>query len=217
MNDSIKMAGAAVVGAGIGFFVGYKLLEKRLEEAFDERIDQETSKMREFYNLVEKPFATPQDAVKELIPDPPAEPEDPRQPNMKVAYHKIVQTEYTDAQADEAEAAAAVEETQNVFDNAPRDSSKAYVIPEDVYMANETGFQQNTLTYYEGDDTLVDERDEIMASPHDVIGENFRTQFGEDSRNGNIVYFRHEKLGLEFEVVRSEGSYKREVLGEETG
>lgn len=217
MNQTIKMAGASVVGAGIGFFVGYKLLEKRLEAAFDERLNEETAKMREYYEVVKKPFATPQEALEELIPEPPVEAEDPRQPNMKVAYHKIVATEYTEAQADEAEAAAAVEEIHNVFDDPPRDVSKAYVISEDDFMGNATGFVQSTLTYYAGDDTLVDDHEEIIASPHDVIGSDFRTQFGNDSRNENTVYFRHEKLGLEFEVVRSDGTYKREVLGEESG
>lgn len=217
MNQSIKMAGAALVGAGVGFFVGYKLLETRLAEAFDERLNEETSKMREFYEVVKKPYATPEEAAKDLIPEPPAEVEDPREPNMRTAYHKIVKTEYTEAQADEAEAAAAVEDTQSIFDNAPRDSTKPYIISEDDYMGNDTGFDQSTLTWYSVDDVLVDERDEVLASPHDVIGTQFRTQFGEDSRSANTVYFRHEKLGLEFEVVRSEGSYKREVLGEETG
>lgn len=217
MNQAIKTVGAAVVGAGIGFFVGYKLLERRLEEAFDERLNEETAKMREFYSAVKKPYATPEEAVKDLIPEAPVENEDPRQSNLKTAYHKIVQKEYTEAQADEAEAAAAVEETHSVFDNIPRDSSKPYVIAEDDFMGNDTGFDQSTLTWYSEDDVLTDERDEIIASPHDVIGKDFRAQFGVDSRDSNTVYYRNEKLGLEFHVVRSEGSYKREVLGEETG
>ena len=217
MDQSLKMAGAAVVGAGIGFFAGYKLLEKRLSEQFDERMQREEELMRQHYSLVKKPYATPQEALKDLVPEAPKADEDPRDKNMRVAYHKIVQTEYVESQGDEAEAAAAVEQTVSVFNNTPRDSAKPYVVAEDEYMANDSGFEQSTLTYYEADDTLVDERDEIIASPHDVIGEQFRTQFGVDSRNENIVYFRHEKLGLEFEVVRSEGSYKKEVLGEESG
>lgn len=216
MNQAIKMAGAAVVGAGIGYFVGYKILEKRLAEAFDERLEQETSKMREFYEVVKKPYATPEEAVEALIPEAP-EGQDPREKNLKTAYHKIVKKEYVDAQADEQEAAAAVEEIHNIFDKPAPDPREPYVIAEDDFMGNDNGFGQSTLTWYAVDDVLVDERDEIIASPNDTIGEKFRTQFGEDSRDQNIVYIRHEKLGLEFEVVRSEGSYKREVLGEESG
>lgn len=216
MNQSIKMAGAAMMGAGVGFFVGYKLLEKRLESAFDERLDTETSKMREYYELVKKPYPTPEAAVEDLIPDAPLAAEDPREPNMRVAYHKIVQTQYTEeAKADESEARVA-EEVLNVFDG-PRDTHVPYVIDQDDFMGNATGFQQSTLTWYSADDTVVDERDEIIASPDDVIGSGFRTKFGEYSSDSNTVHIRNEKLGLEFEVVKSEGSYKREVLGEETG
>jgi len=202
----------------VGFFVGYKLLEKRLEEAFDERIQREEQMMREHYSLVRKPYATAEEAAKDLIPEPPKADEDPREPNMRTAYHKIVQstTPEDEAAADEKEAIA-VDRVVNVFEHALPDYGKPYVIPMDEYMGQVKGFDQNTLTYYEDDDTLVDERDNPMDGPDDVLGSNFRTQFGVESSDANTVHIRNEKLGLEFEVVRSYGSYKREVLGEETG
>jgi hypothetical protein len=215
MNESVKIAGAAVLGAGVGFFVGYKLLEKRLEQAFDERIQHEERLMREHYSLVRKPYATAEEAAKDLIPDPPMADEDPREPNMRVAYHKIVQRETSE---DEAAAEDTAEDRViNVFEHSPPDYGKPYVIPMDEYMGNVKGFEQNTLTYYEEDDTLVDERDNPMDGPNDVLGSNFRIQFGVESSDANTVHIRNEKLGLEFEVVRSYGSYKREVLGEEPG
>lgn len=215
MNQSIKMAGAAVVGAGIGFFVGYRLLEKRLSEQFDERMQREEALMREHYSLVRKPYATPQEALKDLAPEAPPTAEDPREPNMRTAYHKIVQTEY-ETTGDEPELKAIVEEgVQNVFDTIV-DKSKPYVISQDEYTEG-SDFEQSTLTYYAQDDVLVDERDNIMDGPNDALGANFRALFGEDSRDANTVHIRNAKLGLEFEVVRSEGSYKKEVLGEESG
>jgi hypothetical protein len=217
MNDAVKMAAAATLGGGIGFFVGYKLLEKRLSEAFDERIQREEEAMREHYSLVRKPYASPQEALEDLVPEPPIA-EDPREPNMRTAYHKIVQQEEVeeDATATLDELEVAVAESQvNIFDKVDRDAGKPYVISMDEFMANESGLSQNTLTYYETDDTLVDERDHPMAAPNDVIGSNFRVEFGVKSSDANTVHIRNEKLGLEFEVVRSYGSYKREVLGEE--
>lgn len=219
MNQSIKMAGVAVVGAGVGFFVGYKLLEKRLEEAFDERVEQETAKMKEFYSVVKKPYASPQDALKDLVPEPPLADGDPREPNMRTAYHKIVQSEYTDADSAKAVADSPTPTeavSKNIFET-QRDNSKPYVLDHKEFEENESGFGQSTLTWYEADDTLTDERDEILSSPTDVIGSEFRTLFGQGSQDDNTVHIRNEKLGLEFEVVKSDGSYKREVLGEETG
>lgn len=216
MNDAVKMAAAAALGGGIGFFVGYKLLEKRLSDQFDERLQYEEELMRQHFSLAKKPYASPQEALEDLVPETPIA-VDPREPNMRTAYHKIVQQEYSEegeAEADELEAAAA-ESPVNIFDTAGPDASKPYVISMDEFMANESNLGQNTLTYYETDDTLVDERDHPMAAPNDVIGSNFRVEFGVKSSDANTVHIRNEKLGLEFEVVRSYGSYKREVLGEE--
>ena len=71
-----------------------------------------------------------------------------------------------------------------------------------------------TITYYEGDDTLVDEGDEIFPDISGVIGYESLNSFGKGSEDPDVVYVRNEKLGIDYEVIRNKESFKEMVLGE---
>lgn len=206
MNEGIKLAGAAAVSAGIGFVVGYKLLEKRLEKQFDERLEQETKDMREVYQNLKQPYSSPEEAVEALVV--PKLAEDPRVKNGKTAYHKV------EPKIEIPEQEVVVNSTtivQNVFDTTgPR------LITQDEFMANETEpeHQQVTVTYYAGSDQLCGERDEPIDNAELVVGTEFKTKFGWESSDPHTVHVRNEGLHMDFEVVRSEGSYEEEVLGQ---
>jgi hypothetical protein len=72
-----------------------------------------------------------------------------------------------------------------------------------------------TLTYYQADDTLVDEDEEIISDVEKLIGSYALSNFGVDSEDPEVVYVRNEKLAVDYEVVRiPNGSYSETVLGE---
>jgi hypothetical protein len=207
MNEQIKLAGVALLGAGVGFAVGYKLLEKRLAEQFDQRLEQETHDMREFYQTVRQPYASPEDAVKELVL--PEVAKDPRVKNNATQYNKIVPS--TDEGLREfKEPTPPAPVVQNVFDaNGPR------LITQDEFMQNEPEHQQATLTYYEASDQLCGEADEPIDNEELVVGLQYKEKFGWNSSDENVVHIRNSGLHMDFEVLRSEGSYEKEVLGVE--
>lgn len=220
MNESLKIVGASVLGLAAGAAVGYKIAEKRLAAEFEERLAQETAEMRVFYSSVKQKYDTPQEAVKDLIEEVPEEPvvEDPRVNPQKIAYHKIVKTEaYKEAESDENEEGAAVaaeeEIRHNVFVTKP-DPDKPYVISQEEFMANESGHNQVTLTYYEKGGVLTDERDDILDDATNMVGEWFASSFGEGSSDDSVVHVRNDKIGIEFEICKSERSYEEDVLGE---
>ena len=97
MRSHLLIATVALGSGAMGVFVGYKIAEKRLGTAFDQRLDKETADMKEYYQLAKKPFATPQEAAAALITEPEA-PEEQETPaevlNQRIAYHKIVKSEY---------------------------------------------------------------------------------------------------------------------------
>jgi len=199
MNENIKVVAAGLLGAGVGFAIGYKLLEKRLEKQFDERLSEETKDMREVYQNLKQPYATPEEAVNALVA--PEVAKDPRLGNGKVAYDKVA------SKVDIPEAPAVV---TNVFDgNGPR------VISQDEFMANDGDFEQATLTYYEKSDQLCGEKDDPIDNAEIVAGTEYKDKFGWESSDENIVHIRNEGLHMDFEIVRSEGSYEEEVLGED--
>ena len=88
-----------------------------------------------------------------------------------------------------------------------------YVIMHDEFFQGELGYETISYTYYEGDGALVDEKDRPVEEADKMIGEDNLTRFGHASKDKNIVYVRNDLLELDFEIVRSDGSYTKEVLG----
>jgi hypothetical protein len=96
---------------------------------------------------------------------------------------------------------------------AKRTPNKPYIITHDEFMNAERDYTQVTLTYFEGDDVLTDEQDAPVEDVEGTVGEQNLFRWGHGSKDNNIVYIRNERLELEFEVLRSNGDYAKEVLG----
>lgn len=211
----------------VGFVVGYKVAERRLSTQFEERLDKETAGMKEFYQTVKKPFATPQEAAAALIVEEESEPEETtaEKANNKVAYHKIVKKEYLPEEDPEqspvsiegevfsGESGAAVGDElkhHNVFDERP------VIISQEEFMQNDSEYIQGVLTYYKVDKVLTDEREEKIDDQDTTVGLHNLDMFG-NPKNGssdpNVIHIRNGRLQMEFEVCLSETSYRREVLG----
>ena len=88
-----------------------------------------------------------------------------------------------------------------------------YVISqEDFY--NENGhYDKITLSYFDIDDVLTDNRDEIIPKVDDVIGSESLTKFGELCDDDKIVHVRNERYGADYEVILTGESYVEAVLG----
>lgn len=85
-----------------------------------------------------------------------------------------------------------------------------YILQREEFFNNEMGFDQDTWTYYKGDDILVDETDTPVYNYHENTGP---LTFGHGSGDPSVVYIRNEDLKAEYEVVLNEGHYSVEVLG----
>lgn len=73
---------------------------------------------------------------------------------------------------------------------------------------------KRNLTYFEDDDTLCDEDDEIIDNPAQYIGEEALTAFGSpDEDEENIIHVRNNSRSCDYEIERIKDSYQRQVLG----
>lgn len=208
MSETTRLISAALAGVCIGAGAGYIVANKRLARQFEERLEKETAEMRTFYTSHKKKYSTPEEAVADLIPKEQPKPESP----LHVAYHKIVKSERYETPEPKEVPEALVDETLhvNVFQSQPS-PDKPYVISQEEFMENDDEHNQVSLTWY-ADDTLADHRDDIIEDPDQYVGlENLR--FGEGSSDENIVHIRNPRLDLDFEIVRSERTYKEDVLG----
>jgi len=95
-----------------------------------------------------------------------------------------------------------------------RTREKPYVISVEEFARSETGFKQQTLTYYKGDNVLCDDSEPpnpIYDHPK-VVGD---LKFGHGSKDISICYIRNEVLEGEYEIILEHGYYQIDVLGQE--
>jgi 2-phospho-L-lactate guanylyltransferase (CobY/MobA/RfbA family) len=105
---------------------------------------------------------------------------------------------------------------------ASRNSNRPYVIHYDEYFANEmedSGYIQMALTYYAGDDILVDQNDVPIYNHTNIVGvlkvdEQGRSVFGHGSKGDpETVYIRNDKTKAEYEISRDPAGYAEIRMG----
>jgi hypothetical protein len=114
-------------------------------------------------------------------------------------------------------------DTANVFDRADpndvwdwekekasRSPEAPYILHQDEYLNDQSGYVQKVLTYYAGDDILTDESDTPIYNHHEIVGE---LVFGHGSNDSRVVYVRNEMHRGEYEILLDNGHYAQEILG----
>lgn len=204
------LAIGAFVSVGVAATgVTYFTTRKRYEQIIDERVRTEVAGTEKFLSsLSEKKYATPMEALNALEEDPTIEGVEVILKAENYAGETLVE-----------------KENHNVFDEVPerdkdfdfelevpkRTPDKPYIIEYDEFYESEN--QTITLTWFEGDEVLADEKDEHIPNIDATVGEDNLLRFGYGSRDPNILYIRNEKMDVDFEVVKNEGKYTEQVLG----
>lgn len=205
MNPNLKLAvtvGSYILTAVASASVGYFAARRRLTSAYLDMLDDEIEKTKQHYAALYKKegYESPQEAAASL--------------GVDVA--NTVQQNLTNYGAKAAEAKKLLVDLQQgrTFDKEMEVRNKAnpYIISVAEFMAGDRNYSQVTLSYFEGDDTLMDDKDDIISNPAEVIGVD-TLQFGKFSDDDNIVYIRNDKLEADYEVTRSRGKYSVEVAG----
>jgi hypothetical protein len=228
--------GVGAISAGIGAAAAYFLSKRQLQKKYAELAAEEVAGMRETYhaktialeNTVDKPAlaeiikeqgysteppmaVTPPDAVVEAAEAAQEEEGDPRPEAAEVAKNVFKEPKVTQ----EDLGMPLVEDTWNdEKERARRSVHRPYVIHRDEVHENED-YDTTTYTYYEEDDVLCNERDEVISKEDrdDLVGEGNLNQFGHGSNDASIVYVRNDRLEMQMEIVRSPNSYAEEVHG----
>jgi hypothetical protein len=94
-----------------------------------------------------------------------------------------------------------------------RDRRTPYILEKDEYLESDSDFNQTTVTYYAGDETLADERDDIIEDIDKVVGLANLQRFGHGSGDPRVLYVRNELLEIDYEILLHEDKYKDLVAG----
>lgn len=192
MNNNTKNFIAFLVGAGIGALVTSGLLKKKYEDLAQEEINS----VKETFSCRVKPYEGPveemtDEAYERLhyggkMKDRPSTP-----------YHTMARTAIKLMADDEV-----VDEI-----------ALPYVIPVAEFIEDKETYDKITLYYYNQDDTLSGEDDEVVTDVESLIGADGLLCFGSLSDDPDIVYIRNEQLMIDYEVINIDNSYQEAILG----
>lgn len=226
-NPGILIA-VAVVGLAAGGVGGYFIAKKQLRAYYEDLASQEIAEAKEFYATLNKvdvdgAVLTPMEVMDKLHGSDAAamalrgyrgEAMTPTPSKAQTA----AEIEAEDAALDEeliAKAEVHVAETRNIFvdpnfdleeEMKHRTPDEPYIISHDEFYDSSVEFDNISLTYFEDDDSLIDEQDKPVADIS-IVGEDHLVRFGHGSKDKNIVYVRNEKLSTDFEIVLHKGSW----------
>lgn len=88
-----------------------------------------------------------------------------------------------------------------------------FIISRDSFENEYEDFSKNSLVYFEDDDVLTDDHDEVILDVDKTIGTEALNNFGEGSDDEDIVYVRNLSSSCDYEIVREHTSYQENVLG----
>lgn len=224
--------GGFVIGAGLGAAGGYFFARKRLETKYNQISEDEIAEMREHYQA--KTVALENTVAKPDLEEVVREQGYSTEPPMAVTPPSaVVEAASRDEGAEEKKQEkkeAPEPEVRNVFERdepqeedgwdyhterSRRSPLRPYVIHKDEKDEREDVYDTMTWTYYEQDDVLCNEIDEVVAGEdrERLIGEANLDRFGHGSGDPNIVYIRNDKSETVIELCRSPNSYAEEVHG----
>lgn len=110
---------------------------------------------------------------------------------------------------EDGEADEELDETPITFD---KHDQSIRVITFEEFSNEEPNFEKLTLTYYEEDDVLTDERDGVIPEPTNIVGVRAFESFGKGAEP-DVVYVRNNRNSSDFEIIRNHGSFSEIVLG----
>lgn len=243
MQKAVIVGVTSALAGAVGFALGYVYCDRKMLRIYDEAMQDEMEKMRHHYKTLYKgeEFSTPESTARHLNRDVEEELhqhqiEDLEEINeetvkkvarrlqQKVDYTKIppskrppVKKVVVTVKEDHTEGALNIiaDDFPGIpVDLPPDDPDGPYVINKDMFFENQSGYKQITLTWFAGDNILMDENDGVVETVAENVGERNLTRFGYLSGDTNVVYIRNERLEVDFEILLSTGHYREIVLGE---
>jgi hypothetical protein len=226
----IFQLGLAGGGIAVGFGAGYLAAKGRWQKRADIEIEQ----VKDSYKRLNKDgvYSDPKNLVGEYEETVQSLGYDgsglPEQVQQQIRNGDISEEQVAKAIAAVQEMGAEVVPSSpapetvviNVFNEAA-DIRSQTIVSEDVpyeisiqefFEATDTN-TQISIDYYDLDNTVVDERGNIIPDHESIVGAENLLKFGDRSEDNDIVYVRNPKLSTDFEITRNGKSYASEHYG----
>jgi hypothetical protein len=222
----IGFGAGLLIGGVASYFVTRKLTTQALEGHYEKVYSEERERLRDHYErrYKEGEYKTPEkahDHVEKLKEDGDfgyntvssvVEKDEVVEEPQENASKKDHRPYHIFDPNNKEELAGEAHDTNDVT-TWPRDPAQPYVISEAEYMDDNGHYDKLTVTWFEYDNVLIDERDTIVPDIDGVLGEKNLLHFGKGTTSEDIVYIRDDRNSIDFEVIRDEQSYSAVVFG----
>lgn len=237
-NNPKLLIAAGVAGLVLGAAGGYFFSRTKLRLHYEALAEEDAEQTREYYkNKYEGDLATIEEAVD------PARAEMAQQAAVAVRQYSGEAVTPTAAPSEFAapavekdkltkiEQEAVVVERTSVFatpqvdpgnpvisdaEIAARQPAIPFIVSEEEFLENDWDFDSVIdLTYFAGDNVILDDREEPMAHEEVelVIGGFNLDRFGHGTKDPNTVFVCNLEKEMLFEITRDSRSYAKDVLG----
>lgn len=188
-----------VSGVTVGGFLGYKIIEKK----YNDKLETEVNRRIDEYVLNNKKEEKHTESIeikKENAVD-------------KIHYNSITNNYISsednkvkeDAKEETKEEDNGKEDAPEVNDYISDNPRDPYEITEEEYDDNNNEFEKESLYYYRGNYTLVDDSDNVVdVEDADIL---LGSDWSDLMNENGIIYIRNEKVKTDYEIVVNSGVY----------
>jgi hypothetical protein len=208
--------GGGLVGFGIGCTGMYFVCRQQLKTKYATIADEEIQSVKDHYREKEMELLELQKEISsQPKPDLDAliEREGYAPKSVEEAVEELRAEEQEEAEEIGVAAFTQLPPWDHARQMAERTREVPYVIHKEEFFADDSYDHSVTWTYFEGDDVLVDESDEVITKKDEVVGLDNLTKFGHGSEDPNVVYIRNDRLQQDMEILLHKSHYAKEVLG----
>lgn len=192
MNAIIKEIGIFASGVGVGIFCGRMFYKKKYQKEAEEDI----ASVKEFTTQrINEMKGSIMDVEIETTEDV----DDISEEELKTNERIVMQYNTVSKKEGEVES-----------ERPKPNRTMIYVISEEEYM-EDGGYDKVALEYFEEDHVLVDDRDIPVDDPDKILGEGTLDDFV--ISGDNEMYVRNDDISVDYELTKSEGSYRDFVEG----
>lgn len=234
MNTNLERSLIFILGGAIGSGVTYVLMRMKHQKDNDElfkMLDEEEKELKSRLRELEERYDLEQyeTVTSGYLEVNPVDEEDIEETSESKKAAKIAKkavegikkglknnqkTDYATYYSEGHEIFASEEElAEEEFPQEDAPPIAPYIISLDEFTNENAFYSKSYITYFEGDDTLADEHDEIIDDRVKYIGDSALHAFGDNPDEPDIVHVRNDTIGVDYEITREEGSYKEIVLG----
>jgi len=176
----------------VGFGLGAVAAKMALKREYEELVQEEVESLRETA------------ARRKGLRDEKEEVVDVKKTAKEI--HKKLAKRYGGSDREQQE----LSEIEQNYGNHPTDGTP-YAISLEEFSEEMDHFEKSTIYYYDEDDTLADEQEEMIQDVLAIIGPSVLDHL--QQAKSDVVYVRNEKMQIDYEIIVLDKSYAQTVSG----